>query len=273
MNPMGRSSGRLPGAGIRSNDTRRPGSICTNGRPPWGAWFVSPPAVLAFLVSWCQRATQRGQACGSVPKKRGKGGRGVPSHSRARDARHIPLAEACFHLSQNSHHSPSLPIRPASPTIVAKSTPSTPSDAEVDRQAARDCCTTLFYFLKLKNHGRRQVPLRTAGADRRACACDGADDGRPDFARRVPRSWPSIAPNAARPSCRLGDQLTNTSSPHRIHQGRRQAHLREPPYILPRRRARTDTRHPARAAAGRTILLVAGRGHVGDVGRLLALHG
>lgn len=128
-------------------------------------------------------------------------------------------------------------------------------------------------FFEVENHGRRQVPLRTAGADRRACACDGADDGRPDFARRVPRSWPSIAPNAARPSCRLGDQLTNTSSPHRIHQGRRQAHLREPPYILPRRRARTDTRHPARAAAGRTILLVAGRGHVGDVGRLLALHG
>lgn len=80
MNAMGRSSGGLSGAGIRSNDRRRPGSICTNGRPPW---FVSPPAVLAFLVSWCQRDTQRGQACGSVPKKGEKGGPlALPSQGR-----------------------------------------------------------------------------------------------------------------------------------------------------------------------------------------------
>lgn len=173
-------------------------------------------------------------------KKRGKGGRA--SLSRARDARHIPLAEACFHLSQNSHHWLSLPIRPASPTIVAKSTPSTPSNAEVDRQAARDCCTTLVYFLKLKNHGRRQVSLRPAGAGRRACACDGADDGRPDVARRVPRPWPSVPPSAA-PIVSTRDQLTNTSTPP-------QNPSKQPPSSSPRTSSHTTTatsqdRHPA----------------------------
>lgn len=85
MNQMGRSSGRLPGAGIRSNDRRRPGSICTNGRPPWERGSCHPPQSLhssCHGVSGRPRGDKPVAQCQKKGEKGGGGSLALPSQGR-----------------------------------------------------------------------------------------------------------------------------------------------------------------------------------------------
>jgi hypothetical protein len=267
---MGRSSGWRPGAGIRSNDRRRPGSNWTNGRPPW---FVLPPQ---SLHSSCHGVSPRPRGDKPVfpKKKRGKGAKNSTPTPEPGTPGTFPWQRLVFTSpktrttrsrspSAQLHQASSPSPRPARPARRGRS-PSSPR-----LQHAR------FLFRTIMAVARCLCALLAlAVAPAPATAQMTVDlTSRGEFpvhcrrSQRRARGIDSKAPQSSR------DQLTNTKTPPRIHQSRRQAHRRQPLYILPRRRARTDTRHPPRATAGRPVLLVVGRGHVGDHGRLLALHG